>query len=83
MGNKKYGAEEARAKLPDLLEQAHHGQSAVITKRGKPYAAIVPVSAVLTARDSGERQAFRALKGTGKGLWRKRAVAAMRDEWDR
>ena len=39
-----YGFEQARAQLPTLMAQAHAGQSSVITKHGKPYAAIVPLA---------------------------------------
>ena len=42
------GVEEARTKLPSLLRAANHnGEVTVITKRGVPYAAIVPVSNAL------------------------------------
>jgi prevent-host-death family protein len=34
--------EETRQQLPSLLESAHAGQAVIITKRGKPYAALVP-----------------------------------------
>ncbi|MBX3273732.1 MAG: type II toxin-antitoxin system prevent-host-death family antitoxin [Sandaracinaceae bacterium] len=74
------GAEEARARLPDLLERAHHGKSTLITKRGRPYAVLAPVpEARVRARVS-----ILALKGSGAGLWGSSAsetVAAMRDEW--
>ena len=43
-GIRKEGSEEARKKLPSLLERAHRGQVTVITKRGVPYAAIVPIT---------------------------------------
>jgi len=42
VGKKTYDAEEARAKLPELLERAHRGLPTVITKRGQPYAALPP-----------------------------------------
>lgn len=78
---KTYGAEEARANLPELLERAHHGRPTVITKRGRPYAALVPIESAVFHR---RRSSFLALKGSGKGLWGKSANAtidAMRDEW--
>ena len=80
MAKKTCGAEEARANLPALLERAHHGGTTVITKRGRPYAALVPVAAAQERRSS-----FLALAGTGKGLWGRRpsaTIAAMRDEWE-
>lgn len=81
MASKTYGAEEARTRLPELLERAHHGGASVITKRGKPYAAIVPVEQV---RPSRSRISIVSLRGSGSGLWGRdaaRNVAKLRDEW--
>ena len=81
MAKKTYGAEEARTLLPELLERAHHGKATLITKRGKPYAAIVPVDQAEAAR-AGET--LLALAGSGRGLWGRNAagtVARLRDEW--
>lgn len=81
MPEKTFGAEEARTLLPELLERAHHGKASLITKRGKPYAAIVPVAQV-TAGKKGI--SLLALEGTGRGLWGRHpaaSVARMRDEW--
>jgi prevent-host-death family protein len=78
---KTYGSEEARSLLPELLERAHHGSASVITKRGKPYAAIVPVG---EARLAKARVSIVALEGTGAGLWGRNAAASigkLRDEW--
>jgi prevent-host-death family protein len=75
------GAEEARASLPELLEQAHRGRVTVITKRGRPYAALVPVE---HARVGVRRISISALRGTGAGLWGDdpaALIARMRDEW--
>lgn len=77
---KTYGAEEARANLPALLERAHHGSPTVITKRGRPYAALVPVPV-----SKEKRSTFLTLAGTGKGLWGRRPserITAMREEWE-
>ena len=39
------GAEEARKKLPELIERAERdGTVTIVTKRGRPCAAIVPLS---------------------------------------
>ena len=79
MATKTYGAEEARTLLPELLERAHRGSSALITKRGKPYAALVPADQI-----KPRRIAFLSLQGSGRGLWGDdpaRTIAAMRDEW--
>jgi len=76
-----YGAEEARAHLPELLERAHRGDVTVITKHGRPFAKVVPVD---------ERQGEKAklpllsLAGSGRGLWgrnSRRTLKRLRDEW--
>ncbi len=82
MARKTYGAEEARSQLPQLLDRAHRGSSSVITKHGKPYAALVPIE-VFRAQ-AGRRLSLLALKGSGAGLWGQSAsrfVADLRDEW--
>jgi len=77
------GAEEARAQLPDLLDAAEAGESTIITRHGKPIAALVPISAY----KASERQAsILPLEGTGRGLWGKdsrRTLRRLRDEWER
>ena len=77
---KSYGADDARANLPELLERAHHGSATVITKRGRPYAALVPITAI----DTTPHLSLASLKGSGAGLWGADASAtvdALRDEW--
>jgi len=79
MTKKTYGAEEARTLLPDLLEKAHQGAASLITKRGKPYAALVPIEQAQRAR-----QSLKALAGTGRGLWGRnpaRTIRKLRGEW--
>jgi prevent-host-death family protein len=81
MQQKTIGAESARSQLPALLEQAHRGSPTVITRYGKPYAAVVPVEAAASGRRG---MSVLALKGSGAGLWgieSARTVAEMRDEW--
>ena len=39
------GAEEARNQLPDLLDAAEKGRSTIITRHGRPVAALVPIEA--------------------------------------
>ncbi len=77
------GAEEARSQLPDLLIAAEKGRSTIITRHGKPVAALVPIDAY----DSAVRQEpLLPLAGTGRGLWGKdssHTVDKLRDEWDR
>ena len=75
------GIEQGRNTLPQLASRANAGESSLLTKHGKPYAAIVPPDALLKAR---RRPAFLSLRGSGKGLWGKLPsshVAALRDEW--
>lgn len=78
---RKQGVEDARKNLPVLLERANRGQTVVITKRGKPFAAIVPVDQAIQ-QDRG--LSLSKLRGTGKGLWGKNAAAwveRLRKEW--
>jgi prevent-host-death family protein len=77
------GAEEARNQLPDLLDEAEQGRSTIITRHGKPVAALVPISAY---ESSVRQQSLLPLKGSGRGLWGKdsaRTVRRLRDEWSR
>ena len=79
MTKRTYGAEDARTQLPELLDKAHQGATSVITKRGKPYAALVPIDQVQRAKYS-----ILSLSGTGRGLWGKKSAQALRklrDEW--
>ncbi len=77
------GVEEARNQLPDLLDAAEKGQATVITRHGRPVAALVPVDALAAAL----RQApLTPLAGSGRGLWGKssaRTLRRLRDEWER
>jgi prevent-host-death family protein len=77
------GAEEARNQLPDLLEAAENGHSTIITKHGRPVAAIVP----LDAYHVGNRQGpLVPMEGSGRGLWgedSRRTLRDLRDEWSR
>jgi prevent-host-death family protein len=76
-----YGAEEARAHLPELLERAHRGEVTVITKHGKPLAKVVPVDVA-----DGQKRSLPllSLAGSGRGLWgrnSRRTLKRFRDEW--
>jgi prevent-host-death family protein len=77
------GAEEARNQLPDLLDAAESGESTIITRHGRPVAALVPISAYqATAR----QLSILDLEGSGRGMWGKdsrRTLRRLRDEWDR
>lgn len=77
------GAEEARNQLPDLLEAAERGRSTIITKHGKPVAALVPLEEY---DPTGGQQPLVPLRGSGRGLWGKdstRTLSDLRDEWNR
>ena len=81
MSRKTCGAESARAHLPDLLDDAHQGVSTIITKRGRPYAALVPLAQSAPPR---KIPSLLKMKGSGVGLWGRssaRTVAQLRDEW--
>jgi prevent-host-death family protein len=77
------GAEEARNQLPDLLDAAEKGHSTIITKHGRPVAAIVPLEAY---EATAKQQSLLTVAGSGKGLWGDdsvRTLSELRDEWDR
>jgi prevent-host-death family protein len=75
------GAEQARTNLPELLDAAHRGSATIITKRGRPYAALVPVDRA-TPPHSGP--SLLQMRNTGAGLWGRnstRTLARVRDDW--
>jgi prevent-host-death family protein len=77
------GAEEARNQLPDRLAAAEKGRSTIITRHGRPIAALVPISAYGAAV---RQHALIPIAGSGRGLWGKdssRTLRKLRDEWDR
>lgn len=77
------GAEEARNQLPDLLDAAEKGHSTVITRHGRPVAALVPIS---TFETIVHQKSILPLKGSGRGLWGKdstRTLRDLREEWER
>jgi prevent-host-death family protein len=76
-------AQEARNELPDLLAAAEKGQATIITRHGRPVAALVPISAYSS---SVRQPPLLPLKGSGRGLWGRnsmRTIRQMRDEWNR
>jgi prevent-host-death family protein len=77
------GTEEARNQFSDLLAAAESGEPTIITKHGRPIAALVPVDQY---DRTGGQQSLLALKGTGRGLWGSRSsstIRKLRDEWTR
>jgi prevent-host-death family protein len=77
------GAEEARNQLPDLLDAAEKGRSTIITRHGRPVAALIPVGSYDGA---ARQQSLVPAAGSGAGLWGKssaRTLGKLRDEWSR
>jgi prevent-host-death family protein len=77
------GAEEARNQLPDLLEAAEAGKSTIITRHGRPVAALVPIDEF---RASDRQASLMSLAGSGRGMWGKdstRTIRQLREEWER
>jgi prevent-host-death family protein len=75
------GAEEARNQLPHLLDAAEKGESTIISKHGRPVAALVPIGAYV-----GRQEPLTPAASSGRGFWGKispRAIRKLRDEWSR
>ena len=73
------GVEETRARLPEILRAANReGAVTIVTERGEPYAAVVPVS--LALRDAPK---LSELRGSAQGCYgdAARFVGELRDEW--
>ena len=76
------GAEQARRHLAKLLDRAHRGEATIITKHGKPYAALGPLSAIPPAASV---VSVSGLRGSAKHCWRDRPdkdINAIREDWD-
>ena len=80
-----YGLEQARIQLPNIIANAHAGIRSIITKHGKPYAAIVPLQDIKKSSNDAElTSGIVSLRGTGRGLWGPnvgQTISALRDEW--
>jgi antitoxin (DNA-binding transcriptional repressor) of toxin-antitoxin stability system len=75
------GIEIGRSTLPQLAQRAFAGEVSLLTKHGKPYAAIVPPA--MAVRAAAPKPSFLALRGSGKGLWGEQPsafIAQLRDE---
>ena len=75
------GAEEARRQLPALVSEAAEGRVTVITRHGRPVAALVPADFIT---NNHSQLPIASVAGSGKGLWGKsssRTIARLRDEW--
>jgi prevent-host-death family protein len=80
-----YGLEQARIQLPSIIANAHSGTASVITKHGKPYAAVVSIHDLKKSRvNTNSNTGLLALLGTGQGLWGAHiteTIGELRDEW--
>jgi prevent-host-death family protein len=77
------GAEETRNQLPDLLKAAEKGRSTILTRHGRPVAALVPIEAHGAAV---RQQPLMPMEGSGRGLWGEnsaRTIRRLRDERSR
>jgi prevent-host-death family protein len=77
------GAEDARNHLPDLLDAAEKGRSTIITRHGRPVAALVPMAEF---EGSARQQPLLPLAESGRGLWGRnsaRTLRRLRNEWAR
>ncbi|MFZ4482070.1 MAG: type II toxin-antitoxin system Phd/YefM family antitoxin [Rhodoferax sp.] len=85
--NTNYGLEQARIQLPSIVANAHAGVASIITRHGKPYAAVVPVQDLQRLRSGASAPSdLLALRGSGRGLWGAdvgKTISRLRDEWDR
>lgn len=83
MIKRRKGAEEARSQLPELLDDAEEGRSTIITRHGRPVAALVPIDSSGVAV---RQQPLLPLAGSGRGLWGRdssNTLRKLRDEWSR
>lgn len=80
-----FGLEQARIQLPAIVANAHAGHASIITRHGKPYAAVVPLQDLQKSRATTDSASgLLALRGTGRGLWGAdvgQTIADLRNEW--
>ena len=82
------GAEEARNTLPSLLDLAERGEATVISRHGRPIAALVPISLYeeMQRAQRPKQRSLLSLSGSGAGLWgddSTQSIRELRDEWIR
>lgn len=73
------GVDEARTKFPEIINMAHaDGTVTIVTKRGVPYAAIVPVAQALHPSLK-----LTDLRGSAKGCFgdTREYIERLRSEW--
>jgi prevent-host-death family protein len=77
------GAEEARNRLPELLDAAEKGRPTIITKHGRAVAVLIPMDEY---EPRIRQKSLLPLVGSGRGLWGSDSAAtidAVRGEWSR
>jgi len=77
------GVEDARNQFPSLIDAAANGKATVITRRGRPVAALVPLEDYVPLR---KQQSLLPLQGSGADLWGAGSgttLRKLRDEWNR
>ena len=70
------GVEEARRRLPELLQRAQAGETSLISRHGRPVAALGPLGGRITTDPMLRQrhlQRLLNLRGSGKGCWGARA----------
>ena len=75
------GIEGVCSQFVALLAEAERGRSTIVTRHGRPIAAIVPVG---RAAGRLQQKSLLGLAGSGKGLWGKdsaKTLRRLRDEW--
>jgi len=55
--------DQARQHLPELVEQATHGEGVVITKGGQPIARLIPITKGKKLRQFGSARGFIKISG--------------------
>ena len=78
------GAREARDQLRRLLDEAAGGRATIITRRGHPVAALVPLKDYHGT--TSKQKSLLDLAGSGRGLWgsdSRATLSKLRGEWNR
>jgi antitoxin (DNA-binding transcriptional repressor) of toxin-antitoxin stability system len=79
---KHIGLDQAGNELARLVALAQAASSTIITRLGRPCAALVPLDCPQAA---AHKSGLLSLRGTGAGLWGRDAattVIQLRDEWN-
>lgn len=80
IGDETLGVEEARRRLPELLSRAQTGATTLISRHGRPVAALTPLGGRIPADPMLRQRRLQALlnlKGSGKDCWTGKAAPAV------